>query len=171
MLALRNRTFEIALETSARTHLPLRHPTPIPIPSHTLTLHNPRDDRRLNATTRPPSQTSHPAHAPSPVADMRRHIEHQHTEEEAQATIDGKITKTQATLLGEDWKGTIKKPTCEGWVLTGAWFMLSGQTFSRKDAVKRHQTETGARVVDGVCVSCPGSGNGAGAGKKRARRK
>ncbi|GAB1518095.1 hypothetical protein RhiTH_001154 [Rhizoctonia solani] len=107
----------------------------------------------------------------SRVADMRRHIEHQHTEEEAQATIDGKITKTQATLLGEDWKGTIKKPTCEGWVLTGVWFMLSGQTFSRKDAVKRHQTETGARVVDGVCVSCPGSGNGAGAGKKRARRK
>ncbi|CEL61646.1 hypothetical protein RSOLAG1IB_04396 [Rhizoctonia solani AG-1 IB] len=97
----------------------------------------------------------------SRVADMRRHIEHQHTEEEAQATIDGRITKAQATLLGEDWKGTIKKPTCDG----------CGQTFSRKDAVKRHQTETGARIVDGVCVSCPGSGNGAGAGKKRARRK
>ncbi|CAE6403809.1 unnamed protein product, partial [Rhizoctonia solani] len=97
----------------------------------------------------------------SRTADMRRHIEHQHTEEEAQATIDGRITKAQATLLGEDWKGTIKKPTCEG----------CGQTFSRKDAVKRHQTETGARIVDGVCISCPGSGNGAGAGKKRARRK
>ncbi|CUA74629.1 hypothetical protein RSOLAG22IIIB_05637 [Rhizoctonia solani] len=97
----------------------------------------------------------------SRVADMRRHIEHQHAEEEAQATIDGRITKSQAKLLGEDWKGTIKKPTCEG----------CGQTFSRKDAVKRHQTETGARIVDGVCVSCPGSGNGSGAGKKRARRK
>ncbi|CAE7217030.1 unnamed protein product [Rhizoctonia solani] len=97
----------------------------------------------------------------SRVADMRRHIEHQHAEEEAQATIDGRITKAQAKLLGEDWKGTIKKPTCEG----------CGQTFSRKDAVKRHQTETGARIVDGVCVSCPGSGNGSGAGKKRARRK
>ncbi|CAE6509528.1 unnamed protein product [Rhizoctonia solani] len=97
----------------------------------------------------------------SRVADMRRHIEHQHTEEEAQAVLDGRITKAQAKLLGEDWKGTIKKPTCEG----------CGQTFSRKDAVKRHQTETGARIVDGVCVSCPGSGNGSGAGKKRARRK
>ncbi|KAL5633049.1 hypothetical protein ACGC1H_003517 [Rhizoctonia solani] len=97
----------------------------------------------------------------SRVADMRRHIEHQHAEEEAQATIDGRITKGQAKLLGEDWKGTIKKPTCEG----------CGQTFSRKDAVKRHQTETGARIVDGVCVSCPGSGNGSGAGKKRTRRK
>ncbi|KAG8691729.1 hypothetical protein FRC11_011592 [Ceratobasidium sp. 423] len=97
----------------------------------------------------------------SRVADMRRHIEHQHTEEEAQAVLDGRITKTEAKLLGEDWKGQIKKPTCEG----------CGQTFSRKDAVKRHQTETGARIVDGVCVSCPGSGNGSGAGKKRARRK
>ncbi|CAE6498468.1 unnamed protein product [Rhizoctonia solani] len=136
--------------------------------------------------TTSPSPTPHATHTPQPnkiaikcsyispipdfppcmrtfsrVADMRRHIEHQHTEEEAQATIDGRITKDQAKLLGDDWKGTLKKPTCEG----------CGQTFSRKDAVKRHQTETGARIVDGVCVSCPGSGNGSGAGKKRARRK
>lgn len=97
----------------------------------------------------------------SRVADMRRHIDHQHCEEEAQAVIDGRITRSEATLLGEDWKGKISKPTCEG----------CGQTFSRKDAVKRHQAETGAKFVDGVCTSCPGSGNGSGTGKKRARRK
>lgn len=97
----------------------------------------------------------------SRVADMRRHIDHQHCEEEAQAVIDGRLTRSQATLLGEDWKGKISKPTCEG----------CGQTFSRKDAVKRHQAETGAKFVDGVCTSCPGSGNGSGTGKKRARRK
>ncbi|QRV89090.1 C2H2 zinc finger [Ceratobasidium sp. AG-Ba] len=97
----------------------------------------------------------------SRVADMRRHIDHQHCEEEAQAVIDGRLARTAATLLGDDWKGKISKPTCEG----------CGQTFSRKDAVKRHQAETGAKIVDGACVSCPGSGNGAGTGKKRARRK
>lgn len=46
---------------------------------------------------------------------MRRHIDHQHCEEEAQAVIDGRITQAQATLLGEDFKGKISKPTCEGW--------------------------------------------------------
>ncbi|KAG8692414.1 hypothetical protein FRC09_011206 [Ceratobasidium sp. 395] len=97
----------------------------------------------------------------SRVADMRRHIDHQHCEEEAQAVIDGRLARSAATLLGEDWKGKISKPTCEG----------CGQTFSRKDAVKRHQAETGAKIVDGVCTSCPGSGNGSGTGKKRARRK
>ncbi|KAG8741309.1 hypothetical protein FRC10_003013 [Ceratobasidium sp. 414] len=97
----------------------------------------------------------------SRVADMRRHIDHQHCEEEAQAVIDGRLVRSAATLLGDDWKGKISKPTCEG----------CGQTFSRKDAVKRHQAETGAKIVDGVCTSCPGSGNGSGTGKKRARRK
>ncbi|KAG9127295.1 hypothetical protein FRC07_014965 [Ceratobasidium sp. 392] len=97
----------------------------------------------------------------SRVADMRRHIDHQHCEEEAQAVIDGRLARSAATLLGDDWKGKISKPTCEG----------CGQTFSRKDAVKRHQAETGAKIVDGVCTSCPGSGNGSGTGKKRARRK
>jgi hypothetical protein len=51
----------------------------------------------------------------SRVADMRRHIDHQHCEEEAQAVIDGRLDRKAAKLLGEDWKGKISKPTCEGW--------------------------------------------------------
>ncbi|KAB5594761.1 hypothetical protein CTheo_1740 [Ceratobasidium theobromae] len=150
---------------------PAPHPDPGPSASGSLPAPQP-------ATTKvhwvPPQRTGIPCsyHSPIPdfapctrtfsrVADMRRHIEHQHHEEEAQAVIDGRITRPQATLLPDDWKGKINKPTCEG----------CGQTFSRKDAVKRHQTETGAKVVDGVCLSCPGSGNGSAAGKKRARRK
>ncbi|KAJ1311542.1 hypothetical protein OPQ81_010026 [Rhizoctonia solani] len=80
--------------------------------------------------------------------EMRRHIRTVHIAEEVRAVVEGRLARSEATVIPENWDGKtlISKPTCAG----------CGTTFSRPDAVRRHQTEVNAKMENGVCVECPG---------------
>ncbi|KAB5592916.1 hypothetical protein CTheo_3627 [Ceratobasidium theobromae] len=80
--------------------------------------------------------------------EMRRHIRTVHIAEEVRAVVEGRLARSEATVIPENWDGKtlISKPTCAG----------CGTTFSRPDAVRRHQTEVNAKIENGICVECPG---------------
>ncbi|KAG9124209.1 hypothetical protein FRC07_012405 [Ceratobasidium sp. 392] len=80
--------------------------------------------------------------------EMRRHIRTVHIAEEIRAVVEGRLPREQATVIPESWDGKtlLSKPTCAG----------CGTTFSRPDAVRRHQTEVNAKMENGICVECPG---------------
>ncbi|KAG8684532.1 hypothetical protein FRC09_015330, partial [Ceratobasidium sp. 395] len=80
--------------------------------------------------------------------EMRRHIRTVHIAEEIRAVVEGRLPRAEATVIPENWDGKtlLSKPTCAG----------CGTTFSRPDAVRRHQTEVNAKMENGVCVECPG---------------
>ncbi|KAL5641363.1 hypothetical protein ACGC1H_001742 [Rhizoctonia solani] len=80
--------------------------------------------------------------------EMRRHIRTVHIAEEVRAVVEGRLARSEAKVIPENWDGKtlISKPTCAG----------CGTTFSRPDAVRRHQTEVNARMENGICVECPG---------------
>ncbi|KAB5596390.1 Zinc finger, C2H2 type protein [Ceratobasidium theobromae] len=95
------------------------------------------------------------------LPEMKRHIDHFHHEQEARAVLDGRLPRDRAKLLGDNWDGTLGKPTCEG----------CGTEFSRRDAVKRHQNEVKARFDNGRCVWCPGTQGRKGSAKRVAAAK
>ncbi|KAH7345096.1 hypothetical protein B0J17DRAFT_638318 [Rhizoctonia solani] len=80
--------------------------------------------------------------------EMRRHIRTVHIAEEVRAVVEGRLARSEATVIPENWDGKtlISKPTCAG----------CGTTFSRPDAVRRHQTEVNAKMENGICIECPG---------------
>ncbi|KAF8761364.1 hypothetical protein RHS01_00936 [Rhizoctonia solani] len=80
--------------------------------------------------------------------EMRRHIRTVHIAEEVRAVVEGRLARSDAKVIPENWDGKslISKPTCAG----------CGTTFSRPDAVRRHQTEVNAKMENGICVECPG---------------
>jgi len=80
--------------------------------------------------------------------EMRRHIRTVHIAEEIRAVVEGRLPRAEATVIPDNWDGKtlLSKPTCAG----------CGTTFSRPDAVRRHQTEVNAKMENGVCVECPG---------------
>ncbi|CAE6512797.1 unnamed protein product [Rhizoctonia solani] len=80
--------------------------------------------------------------------EMRRHIRTVHIAEEVRAVVEGRLPRSEATVIPENWDGKtlISKPTCAG----------CGTTFSRPDAVRRHQTEVNAKMENGICIECPG---------------
>ncbi|CAE7190049.1 unnamed protein product [Rhizoctonia solani] len=80
--------------------------------------------------------------------EMRRHIRTVHIAEEVRAVVEGRLARADAKVIPENWDGKtlISKPTCAG----------CGTTFSRPDAVRRHQTEVNARMENGICIECPG---------------
>ncbi|KAG8713564.1 hypothetical protein FRC11_011817 [Ceratobasidium sp. 423] len=80
--------------------------------------------------------------------EMRRHIRTVHIAEEVRAVVEGRLPRSQAVVIPESWDGKtlISKPTCAG----------CGTTFSRPDAVRRHQTEVNAKMENGICIECPG---------------
>ncbi|CUA77407.1 hypothetical protein RSOLAG22IIIB_02419 [Rhizoctonia solani] len=80
--------------------------------------------------------------------EMRRHIRTVHIAEEVRAVVEGRLARSDAKVIPENWDGKtlISKPTCAG----------CGTTFSRPDAVRRHQTEVNAKMENGICIECPG---------------
>ncbi|QRV75983.1 C2H2 zinc finger [Ceratobasidium sp. AG-Ba] len=80
--------------------------------------------------------------------EMRRHIRTVHIAEEIRAVVEGRLPREQATVIPDSWDGKtlLSKPTCAG----------CGTTFSRPDAVRRHQTEVNAKMENGICIECPG---------------
>ncbi|KAG8743624.1 hypothetical protein FRC10_011687 [Ceratobasidium sp. 414] len=80
--------------------------------------------------------------------EMRRHIRTVHIAEEIRAVVEGRLPRAEATVIPDNWDGKtlLSKPTCAG----------CGTTFSRPDAVRRHQTEVNAKMENGICVECPG---------------
>ncbi|KAF8609829.1 hypothetical protein BDV93DRAFT_154930 [Ceratobasidium sp. AG-I] len=80
--------------------------------------------------------------------EMRRHIRTVHIAEEIRAVVEGRLPRAEATVIPDSWDGKtlLMKPTCTG----------CGTTFSRPDAVRRHQTEVNAKMENGVCIECPG---------------
>ncbi|KAG9091404.1 hypothetical protein FRC06_000582 [Ceratobasidium sp. 370] len=81
--------------------------------------------------------------------ELRRHVRAVHVPAEALAVTMGQLSRSQATLLPNDWKpgdGDVLRPTC-----------VCGKVFSRLDALRRHWTGVNAKVVDGKCIECPSS--------------
>ncbi|KAG9128544.1 hypothetical protein FRC07_003433 [Ceratobasidium sp. 392] len=81
--------------------------------------------------------------------ELRRHVRAVHVPAEALAVTMGQLSRSQATLLPNDWKpgdGDVLRPTC-----------VCGKVFSRLDALRRHWTGVNAKVADGKCIECPSS--------------
>ncbi|CAE6407429.1 unnamed protein product [Rhizoctonia solani] len=80
--------------------------------------------------------------------EMRRHIRTVHIAEEVRAVVEGRLARSDAKVIPDNWDGKtlISKPTCAG----------CSTTFSRPDAVRRHQTEVNAKMENGICIECPG---------------